>query len=105
LQLETESIEELAMTSLGKLVFVDTHSRQPKQLFTNTSSQSLNNSLSLAFENLFYMPYDIIENYANIVQTLDISHNKFSRLLTILLNKILAIYFVMSNIIKQYKIL
>ncbi|XP_011500843.1 PREDICTED: leucine-rich repeat-containing protein C10orf11-like [Ceratosolen solmsi marchali] len=67
------------MTSLGKLVFVDTHSRQSKLSLSNTSSQNLNKSLSLAFENLFYMPYDIIETYGNTVLTLDISHNKFSR--------------------------
>ncbi|NP_001135911.1 uncharacterized protein LOC100216459 [Nasonia vitripennis] len=67
------------MTSLGKLVFLDTHSRHPKQLFSSTTSQNSQESLSLAFENLFYMPYNITENYGNTVHTLDISHNHFGR--------------------------
>ncbi|XP_051159613.1 leucine-rich melanocyte differentiation-associated protein-like isoform X2 [Leptopilina boulardi] len=68
------------MTSLGKLIFVDSHSRHSKSLSSDESSNlDFNESLSLAFESLFHMPYDIIENYANSINTLDISHNKFSR--------------------------
>ncbi|XP_058794637.1 leucine-rich melanocyte differentiation-associated protein-like [Phymastichus coffea] len=68
------------MTSLGKLVFSDTYSRHSPPAIAGTSSSSnSNDSLSLAFENLFHMPYDIIENYGTKIQTLDISHNKFGR--------------------------
>ncbi|XP_078036617.1 leucine-rich melanocyte differentiation-associated protein isoform X2 [Augochlora pura] len=67
------------MTALGKLIFVDIHCRQSKSLCTEKTNADLIDSLSLAFEQLFYMPFDIIENYANTVHTLDISHNKFSR--------------------------
>lgn len=76
------------MTSLGKLVFNDTHSRHPTvhsdssckktQQYCNDSSNNTT-SLSLAFENLFYMPHDIVENYGHTISTLDISHNKFNR--------------------------
>lgn len=61
------------MTSLAKLVFVDTHSRRDNQRI------EADENLSMAFENLFHMPFDIIENYASTISTLDISHNKFSR--------------------------
>ncbi|XP_051159612.1 leucine-rich melanocyte differentiation-associated protein-like isoform X1 [Leptopilina boulardi] len=75
-----DAVEEFAMTSLGKLIFVDSHSRHSKSLSSDESSNlDFNESLSLAFESLFHMPYDIIENYANSINTLDISHNKFSR--------------------------
>ncbi|CAK9823772.1 Leucine-rich melanocyte differentiation-associated protein [Anthophora retusa] len=67
------------MTSLGKLIFVDIHCRHPKSLSSDKPSVDVVDSLSLAFENLFYMPFDIIENYGNTLRTLDISHNKFSR--------------------------
>lgn len=69
------------MTSLGKLIFADINSR----VRTKSSGDSLstsdydNTSISLAFENLFFMPYDIIEKYDDSVLTLDISHNIFSR--------------------------
>ncbi|XP_014217016.1 leucine-rich melanocyte differentiation-associated protein-like [Copidosoma floridanum] len=66
------------MTSLGKLVFHDTYSRYPIP-FSSISARNPSASLSLAFENLFYMPYDIIENYGPTIHTLDVSHNKFSR--------------------------
>lgn len=73
-------MEEFAMTSLGKLIFIDSHSRHSKSLSSDESSNlDYSESLSLAFESLFHMPYDIIENYANSINTLDISHNKFSR--------------------------
>ena len=77
---DCETAEEFAMTSLGKLIFVDAHCRHSKSLSSEESSNlDLTESLSLAFESLFYMPYDIIENYASTINTLDISHNKFSR--------------------------
>ncbi|XP_012260584.1 leucine-rich melanocyte differentiation-associated protein-like isoform X2 [Athalia rosae] len=64
------------MTSLAKLVFVDTHSRRSPGDQTEADH---NQALSLAFENLFHMPFDIIETYGSTLSTLDISHNKFSR--------------------------
>ncbi|XP_015600694.1 leucine-rich melanocyte differentiation-associated protein isoform X2 [Cephus cinctus] len=67
------------MTSLGRLVFVDINSRHPKSLYSDESSIDVTDSLSLAFENLFHMPFDIIESYGSTLRTLDISHNKFSR--------------------------
>lgn len=77
---EAEEVEEFTMTSLGKLVFADTYSRHPPSIIPGISSTSNgNDSLSLAFENLFHMPYDIIENYGNKIHTLDISHNNFGR--------------------------
>lgn len=80
LQKEAEEVEQFAMTSLGKLIFVDIHCRHSKCDDSEASTElDVVDSLSLAFENLFYMPYDIIENYGNTVHTLDISHNKFSR--------------------------
>lgn len=63
------------MTSLGKLVFADTYSRQTDLDKSHSSVESL----SLGYENLFYMPYNIIENYGSSLLTLDISHNKFGR--------------------------
>ncbi|KAG7203772.1 hypothetical protein KM043_013794 [Ampulex compressa] len=79
LQKEVEEVDNLAMTSLGKLIFVDIHSRHSKSLPSDETSVNTTDSLSLAFENLFYMPFDIIENYGNTIRTLDVSHNKFSR--------------------------
>lgn len=79
LQKEADEVEQFAMTSLGKLIFVDLHCRQPKSLSSDKPSLDIIDSLSLAFENLFYMPFDIIENYGSTLRTLDISHNKFSR--------------------------
>lgn len=79
LQKEADEVEEFAMTSLGRLIFVDLHCRHPKSLSSDKSSVDNIDSLSLAFENLFYMPFDIIENYSNTLHTLDISHNKFTR--------------------------
>lgn len=76
LQKEANEVEQFAMTSLGRLIFVDIHCRHPKSLSSDKPSVD---SLSLAFENLFYMPFDIIENYGNTLHTLDISHNKFNR--------------------------
>ncbi|XP_066589970.1 leucine-rich melanocyte differentiation-associated protein-like isoform X2 [Prorops nasuta] len=66
------------MTSLGKLIFVDIHSRHAK---SSSSGEPVDctDSLSLAFESLLFMPLDIIDSYANTIHTLDISHNKFSR--------------------------
>ena len=78
LQKEADEVEQLAMTSLGKLVFVDLHCRHSKSLSSDKPSVDVD-SLSLAFEDLFCMPFDIIENYSNILHTLDISHNMFSR--------------------------
>lgn len=79
MQKEADEVEQFAMTSLGKLIFVDINCREPKSLSAEEPSIDLADSLSLAFENLFCMPFDIIENYGSTVRTLDISHNKFSR--------------------------
>ncbi|KAJ8676083.1 hypothetical protein QAD02_011869 [Eretmocerus hayati] len=66
------------MTSLGRLVFTDTHSRQTESVFPD-SSQNSSECLSLAFEHLFFMPHDIVANYGSTIHTLDISHNNFGR--------------------------
>lgn len=77
--------EILTMTSLGKLIFADINSRHTSRSSSDDCDSSLSTnysddrSISLAFENLFFMPYDIIEKYDLLISTLDISHNKFSR--------------------------
>lgn len=76
---DTKEVEAFIMTSLGKLIFVDIHARHSKSLSSDETSDDLTECLSLAFENLYYMPYDIMECYGPIVHTLDISHNQFSR--------------------------
>ncbi|KAF7998609.1 hypothetical protein HCN44_011017 [Aphidius gifuensis] len=72
------------MTSLGKLIFADINSRDTSKSSADSDSLSTSDyddtSISLAFENLFFMPYDIIEKYNDSILTLDISHNKFSSL-------------------------
>ncbi|EFN86677.1 leucine-rich melanocyte differentiation-associated protein isoform X2 [Harpegnathos saltator] len=78
------------MTSLGKLVFGDIHQRYIKDssrrsLTQDDLSAEYTDSLSLAYENLLYMPMDIIETYGVTIDTLDISYNKFSRNLQFLL--------------------
>lgn len=73
---EEEEEEEYTMTYVGNLIFVDKHCRQ------STSSDEVEkrvNSLSLAYEDLSNMPYDIIEDFSSILYHLDISHNLFSR--------------------------
>lgn len=66
------------MTSLRQLTFADIHSRhsQPCSL---ENSINFTESLTLAHENLFYIPNDIIENYGYKIHSLDLSHNKFCR--------------------------
>ncbi|XP_032681199.1 leucine-rich melanocyte differentiation-associated protein-like isoform X2 [Odontomachus brunneus] len=78
------------MTSLGKLVFGDIHQRYIKDssrraLTQDDLSAECTDSLSLAYENLLYMPLDIIERHSIAINTLDISYNKFSRNLQFLL--------------------
>ncbi|XP_012530938.1 leucine-rich melanocyte differentiation-associated protein isoform X4 [Monomorium pharaonis] len=75
--LKVEEVEEYAMTCLGTLVFADKHSRQ--SLTSSDSSKEQVDSLSLAYEDLFIMPYNIIHDYCLIIQHLDISNNMFSR--------------------------
>lgn len=76
---KVEEIKGLAMTSLGKLIFVDIHCRNPRTSSSNELQTDYVESLSFAFQNLFTMPFDIIENYGNTLHALDISHNKFCR--------------------------
>lgn len=75
--LEAKETEEYAMTCLGALVFADKHSRQSST--SDDSSKKQIDSLSLAYEDLFTMPYNIIQDYSLTVQHLDISNNMFSR--------------------------
>lgn len=65
------------MTCLGKLVFADKYSRQSS--IVNDSSEGLADSLSLAYEDLFTVPYNIIRDFSFTLCHLDISHNLFSR--------------------------
>ncbi|KAL0125821.1 hypothetical protein PUN28_004703 [Cardiocondyla obscurior] len=65
------------MTCLGALVFADKHSRQSSTSGDSTKVQA--DSLSLAYEDLFSMPYNIMQDYNLTVQHLDISNNMFSR--------------------------
>lgn len=76
---KVERIKRLNMTSLGKLIFIDIHCRHPRTSSSTDLQKDYVESLSFAFQNLFYMPFDIIENYGNMIHTLDISHNKFCR--------------------------
>lgn len=70
----TDEMQELTMTSLGKLVFGDIYDRQ-----NNSSSNSFSvDSVSFAYENMIHMPFDMIEKYGATISTLDISHNKFN---------------------------
>ncbi|KYN03609.1 PREDICTED: leucine-rich repeat-containing protein C10orf11-like [Cyphomyrmex costatus] len=71
------------MTCLGTLVFADKHSRRLSTL--DDSSKKQNDSLSLAYEDLFIIPYNIIQDFSFTVQHLDISNNMFSRNLQFLL--------------------
>lgn len=75
--LEVEKIEEYTMTCLGALIFADKYSRQSST--PNDSSKKQIDSLSLAYEDLYTMPYNIIQDYSLTVQHLDISNNMFSR--------------------------
>ncbi|XP_029664991.1 leucine-rich melanocyte differentiation-associated protein-like isoform X2 [Formica exsecta] len=75
--LKAKEEEEYAMTCLGTYVFVDKHCRQSSA--SNDSSAKQIDSLSLAYEDLFTMPYNIIQDYGLIIKHLDISHNVFSR--------------------------
>lgn len=79
--IELDDAEEVSeeMTSLGQLVFVDSHSRHMTKRLTNDVNPDIVDSISLAFENLHFMPYNIIENYGSNLKTLDISNNQFSR--------------------------
>ncbi|XP_011699705.1 PREDICTED: leucine-rich repeat-containing protein C10orf11-like isoform X1 [Wasmannia auropunctata] len=76
-QSQVDEIEEYAMTCLGALVFADKHSRQ--SFTSGDSSNTQVDSLSLAYEDLFTMPHNIIQDYSLTVQHLDISNNMFSR--------------------------
>lgn len=69
--------EEYAMTCLGTYVFMDKHCRQLS--ISDGSSAKQIDSLSLAYEDLFTMPYSVIQDYGFIIKHLDISHNVFSR--------------------------
>lgn len=75
--LKAKKEEEYAMTCLGTYVFVDKHCRQLST--SNDSSAKQIDSLSLAYEDLFTMPYNIIQDYGLVIKHLDISHNVFSR--------------------------
>ncbi|XP_071652900.1 leucine-rich melanocyte differentiation-associated protein-like isoform X1 [Temnothorax longispinosus] len=75
--LEVEETEEYAMTCLGTLVFADKHFRQSST--SDDLSKNQVDSLSLAYEDLFTMPYNIIQDYSLTIQHLDISNNMFSR--------------------------
>lgn len=67
-------VQKPAMTAVAKLVWEDTHNKLSKiEEETNVES------LSLAFENIYYVPFDIIEKYSPSVKTLDLSNNRFSR--------------------------
>lgn len=61
------------------MIYVDTHSRYRNATNVDESKIDASETLSLAFENLFYMPFDIIENFGSSIRTLDLSHNKFCR--------------------------
>jgi len=58
------------MTSLEKLVFVDV--REGNIVSTEDKT------LTLAYENLHDMPQSLIEDYGQVIEILDLSHNKFS---------------------------
>ncbi|XP_046398851.1 leucine-rich melanocyte differentiation-associated protein-like isoform X2 [Ischnura elegans] len=63
------------MTSLGKLVFVDIHDGKGNKYVSEEDER-----LSLAYENLEDLPYNLIECFAGFVKTLDLSNNKFKNL-------------------------
>ncbi|XP_071444446.1 leucine-rich melanocyte differentiation-associated protein-like isoform X2 [Hetaerina americana] len=63
------------MTSLGKLVFVDLHDGKGDKYVSEEDER-----LSLAYENLEDLPYNLIECFAGFVKTLDLSNNKFKNL-------------------------
>lgn len=62
------------MTSLGKLVFVDLHDGNDKYMSEDDQR------LTLAYENLEDLPYNLIECFAGFVKTLDLSHNRFKNM-------------------------
>ncbi|XP_063226531.1 leucine-rich melanocyte differentiation-associated protein-like [Bacillus rossius redtenbacheri] len=59
------------MTSLRKLVFVDLEEGETAHLSDE------NQRLSLAYEELTDMPYNLLDCYAGYVHTLDLTYNKF----------------------------
>ncbi|EZA50657.1 uncharacterized protein LOC105283626 isoform X2 [Ooceraea biroi] len=81
--LEEEEEEEYTMTYVGNLIFVDKHCRQSTSM---EESKKRVDSLSLAYEDISNMPYDIIEDFSCTLYHLDISHNFFSRNLHFLTN-------------------
>lgn len=75
--LKTKEEEEYAMTCLRTYIHVDKHCRQFS--ISDDASAKQIDSLSLAYEGLFTMPYNIIQDYGFIIKHLDISHNMFNR--------------------------
>jgi len=60
------------MTSLEKFVFADVQEREGNIVSTEEKR------LILAYENLIEMPWNLMEDYGQIVEILDLSHNKFT---------------------------
>ena len=60
------------MTSLEKFVFADVQEREGNIVSTEEKR------LILAYENLIEMPRNLVEDYGQIIEILDLSHNKFS---------------------------
>lgn len=75
--LKIKEEEEYAMTCLRTYIHVDKHCRQLST--SDDASAKQIESLSLAYEGLFTMPFNIIQDYGFIIEHLDISHNVFSR--------------------------
>ncbi|XP_072757028.1 uncharacterized protein [Anoplolepis gracilipes] len=71
--------EEHAMTCLETYIFVDKYCRQSTSDSSSDSFAKQTDSLSLAYEDLFTMPYGIIQDYGFFIKHLDICHNVFNR--------------------------
>ncbi|XP_020292911.1 uncharacterized protein LOC109859151 isoform X2 [Pseudomyrmex gracilis] len=78
IELQDARVQETTMTCLGTLVFADKHSRQSLSMSDSTKTQVVN-SLSLAYEDLFTIPHNILQDFGTAIYHLDISHNMFSR--------------------------
>lgn len=77
IELQDAKVQKTTMTCLGTLVFADKHSRQSLNLSNSTKTQVT--SLSLAYEDLFTIPHNILQDFGPAIYHLDISHNMFSR--------------------------
>lgn len=65
------------MTSLARLVFVDLRDADDDEEEDDYSTMEDDSRLTLAYENLQDMPYNLVDSFGIFVRTLDLSNNNF----------------------------